>query len=44
MLEFKEFKVLVNFYIIDYDCLLRFYRIGKVCGLGLLDGVILYVD
>lgn len=44
MSEFKEFKVSVNFQIIDYDRPLRSYRIGKVRGLGLLDGVTLHVD
>lgn len=43
MSEFKEFKVSVNFQI-DYDRPLRSYRIGKVRGLGLLDGVTLHVD
>lgn len=44
MSEFKEFKVSVNFQIIDYDRPLRSYRIGKVRGLGLSDGVTLHVD
>lgn len=44
MSEFKEFKVSVNFQIIDYDRPLRSYRTGKVHGLGLLDGVTLHVD
>lgn len=33
MSEFKEFKVSVNFQIIDYDRPLRSYRIGKVHGI-----------